>query len=156
MKSADGTNLRGVLMQAFIGPDARHDCATRRATADGYSILHDGKSHATDQFFLTLMADCIFVHARNVATVNVLKPGIFADLPCAQERLPRCRLDVGHFVGRKKGAEVPGNGRIYIVQKISHTAKLFIRVVVAWNDQSGYFEPDPEPFCERDRIEHRL
>ena|SRR6476660_6121644 len=88
MKSADGTNLRGVLMQAFIGPDARHDCATRRATADGYSILHDGKSHATDQFFLTLMADCIFVHARNVATVNVLKPGI---LPICHARKRDCR-----------------------------------------------------------------
>ena len=80
--------LRGVLMQAFIGPDARHDCATRRATADGYSILHDGKSHATDQFFLTLMADCIFVHARNVATVNVLKPGI---LPICHARKRDCR-----------------------------------------------------------------
>lgn len=84
MKSADGTNLARVLMQAFIGPDARNDCATRRATADGYSIRHDGKSHATDQFFLTLMADGIFVHAGNIAAVDMVKPGVFADLPGAQ------------------------------------------------------------------------
>jgi len=52
--------------------------------ADGYSILHDGKSHAADQFFLTLMADGIFVHAGNIAAVDMVKPGVFADLPGAQ------------------------------------------------------------------------
>jgi len=56
---------------------------TGRTTTSVEPIRFDIESYTPDQCLVAAMADCVFVKPWEIAAIDVVQPGIFADLPGA-------------------------------------------------------------------------
>src|SRR5690606_22512667 len=94
----------------------------------------------------------------HIAGVDVVQACAQGDVARANQRRRRCRRDIRHLVIGMEGGEMQRHiGAQLVENPAAHRRNLFIRIVLAGNQQCGDFEPHRCFMLQiAQRIEHRL
>src|ERR1035437_1273481 len=91
---------------------------------------------------------------RHVPLIDMAQAGIEADLPGAPQGRERGTGLIGQPVRWIKLADMPGGIDTHLLSnKPGKLLELPVRIIVAGDDESGQFQPYPEPFVLDNRFQ---